>query len=576
MKKTAAVYTSLLFLLCLVLIFISLPLLLNFYWTPPQTYLLGLDYSRLTRDQVVSRLKADFSSSPSIKIVHQQQMYDLPLSSISARLDQEKITSSLFYDFLSHGFLDYLFYPYRRHFHSLSFIVDESSLDAFIDNLSVSIAKPYIPASLELVDNSRQARTIVVKNGEIGYRVDKSQLKQDVYSSLTNWRFDQPISLPLLSVGFLPSSDQIIQTRAKAEHLINASISLVGGVYPILIEDKTIISWLNFDGSYNYDLIQSYLSSLSQSLDAPPRDALFKFEQGKVLEFQPSVDGQSVQTDVLLQRLIAAIDKVVQVPSQSQVEIPFTPVKAKITTESANNLGIRELLGRGVSTFKHSNATRNHNIQKGASAVNRILVAPGETFSFLHHLGDVTVESGYKKAYIIRQGKTELDVGGGICQVSTTLFRAILNSGLNITQRQNHAYRVSYYEEDMPPGYDATVFIPTPDLKFINDTGYHLLIQSLYDGVNKKLTYEIYGTSDDRRVEITNYRKWGAAPAPPARYIDDPTLPPGKVIQDEQAIPGLKTAFDWTVTRNGEILHQKTFQSNYVPWAAVYRRGPSL
>jgi vancomycin resistance protein YoaR len=125
----------------------------------------------------------------------------------------------------------------------------------------------------------------------------------------------------------------------------------------------------------------------------------------------------------------------------------------------------------------------------------------------------------------------------------------------------------------MPPGYDATVFIPSPDLKFVNDTGYHVLIQNIYDGVNKKLTYEIYGTSDGRQVDISNYRRWDATPAPPDVYIDDPTLPPGKVVQDEQRIAGLKTAFDWKVTRDGQILHQKTFQSVFAPWAAVYRRG---
>jgi vancomycin resistance protein YoaR len=85
-------------------------------------------------------------------------------------------------------------------------------------------------------------------------------------------------------------------------------------------------------------------------------------------------------------------------------------------------------------------------------------VAPGETFSFNTNLGAVDEAHGFKQAYVIKQGRTEMDVGGGICQVSTTLFRAILNSGLNIIARQNHAYRVRYYEEDMPPGYDATVF----------------------------------------------------------------------------------------------------------------------
>jgi vancomycin resistance protein YoaR len=217
------------------------------------------------------------------------------------------------------------------------------------------------------------------------------------------------------------------------------------------------------------------------------------------------------------------------------------------------------------------------NIEKGAGIVNRILVAPNETFSFVKNLGEVSLEAGFKKAYIIRQGKTELDVGGGICQVSTTLFRAMLNAGVNITERRNHAYRVSYYEEDSKPGFDATVFIPSPDLKFINDTGHYVLIQNIFDLPNRTLTYEIYGTSDGRKSEISNYRQWDSAPPPPDVYIDDPTLPMGKVVQDEKRIPGLKTAFDWTVTdKDGTVIHKKTFQSNFTPWAAVYRRGTKI
>ncbi|MPM53111.1 hypothetical protein SDC9_99875 [bioreactor metagenome] len=149
----------------------------------------------------------------------------------------------------------------------------------------------------------------------------------------------------------------------------------------------------------------------------------------------------------------------------------------------------------------------------------------------------------------------------------------MLDAGLNIIQRQAHAYRVSYYEEDSKPGFDATVFIPSPDLQFINDTGHYVLIQNILDLTNRRLTYEIYGTSDGRKSEITNYHQWDFTAAPPDVWIDDPTLPVGKTIQDEHAIPGLKTAFDWTVIKDGQTLHKKTFTSNYVPWAAVYRRG---
>jgi vancomycin resistance protein YoaR len=153
------------------------------------------------------------------------------------------------------------------------------------------------------------------------------------------------------------------------------------------------------------------------------------------------------------------------------------------------------------------------------------------------------------------------------------MFRAMLNAGVNITARKNHSYRVSYYEEDMPPGYDATVYSPNPDLRFVNDTPAYILVMNYFDGENKSLTYELWGTSDGRKSEITNYRQYGARSSPATKYIDDPTLPAGKLIRTETAVPGLNTSFDWKVTRAGQELYGKTFTSIFVPWAAVYRRG---
>jgi len=331
---------------------------------------------------------------------------------------------------------------------------------------------------------------------------------------------------------------------------------------------------LGFDSDFQDQKITEYIVNLAISLDHPPVDAVFKFENNQVLEFQPAKDGIAINQSEIQTLISQSIPKLIDSTDKTiDIILPISSTKPVVQNNEVNNLGIKELIGRGTSSFRHSSATRNENITKGSSIVNRILVAPGDTFSFVKSLGEVSLEAGYKKAYIIRNGKTELDVGGGICQVSTTLFRAMLDAGLNIIQRQAHAYRVSYYEEDSKPGFDATVFIPSPDLQFINDTGHHVLVQNTLDMTNRRLTYEIYGTSDGRKSEITNYHQWGYAAAPPDVWIDDPTLPVGKTIQDEHAIPGLKTAFDWTVTKDGQTLHKKTFTSNYVPWAAVYRRG---
>jgi len=163
--------------------------------------------------------------------------------------------------------------------------------------------------------------------------------------------------------------------------------------------------------------------------------------------------------------------------------------------------------------------------------------------------------------------------GGGVCQVSTTLFRALLDAGLPITERQAHAYRVGYYEQDSPPGIDATVYSPSPDLKFRNDTGNSILIVARANPKNYSLVFELYGTSDGRVATISKPVVTNVVPAPEDLYQDDPTLPTGTVKQIDFKAAGAKVTFKYKVTRNGETLSDRTFTSNYRPWQAIYLRG---
>ncbi len=247
--------------------------------------------------------------------------------------------------------------------------------------------------------------------------------------------------------------------------------------------------------------------------------------------------------------------------------------QAEISTGDANSLGIKEIVGQGTSLFYGSINERIHNLQLASLKLNGILIAPGEVFSFNKALGDVSSATGFKQAYIIKDGRTVLGDGGGVCQVSTTLFRAALNAGLPITERHAHAYRVHYYEDDLGPGFDATVFDPSADLKIENNTSAHLLIQTNTDLKKKQLTFNLYGTKDNRKVELSKARVWDKQPPPPDLYQDDPTLPIGVIKQIDWKAWGAKAAFDYKVTRDGETLFEKTFSSNYKPWQSIYLRG---
>ena len=559
-------------LFILLILIICLPLAFGFGKTGKNISVLGKDYSLLSKKEIISRLQADFPLPESLILQDADRQFSFQLASVSASLDSDTLASDLLFRRLKKGFLNYFKAFFQPVDFPLEISYDSASLAENISQIASQIDKPFVYSELVL-DPSR--KTVSVKDGQVGSITDQTELKQLIINSLQHYQFDQPLSIPISSVGSIPSEEEKDHAQKQAALLIGKSLQLSAPDQTINLPDTTLVSWLGFQDLCRSDLIQNYVDGLKSSLVKDPVDAVFKFENGKVLDFQAAANGYLMDDPSLGDRICSSLTKLISSPETTDKLTVATLTKIpKITTEDVNNLGIKELIGSGSSTFKHSDSIRNYNVQKGASIVNRILVAPGETFSFIKSLGSVTLADGYKQAYVIKQGQTILDVGGGICQVSTTLFRAMLNAGLNITARTNHAYRVVYYEEDLPPGYDATVFIPSPDLKFVNDTGHYVLIQSEYDGVNKKLTYNIYGTSDGRQSSISNYRQWDATPAPPSVYIDDPTLPIGKTIQDEHSIPGLKTAFDWKVTSaDGQILHQKTFQSVYTPWAAVYRRG---
>jgi len=326
---------------------------------------------------------------------------------------------------------------------------------------------------------------------------------------------------------------------------------------------------------WNKEAVLDTISSLKEKIDIPAQDALFRFSGGKVLSFKPSKNGQAVNEKELMKRIEDSMPKIAS-GGATFLTIPITvetifPVSS---TTDVNSFGIKERIGRGYSQFGGSIPGRIHNVALAAAKLNGILIKPGEIFSFNQTIGDISAATGYQSAYIIKDGRTVLGDGGGVCQVSTTLFRAALDAGLPIIERHEHSYRVHYYEDGgYKAGLDATVFDPTDDLKIKNDTPSYILIQTVTDTDNLTLTFELYGTSDGRKAEILNHTVWGAAPPPPDLYQDDPTLPKGVVKQVDFSAWGAKASFQYKVIRNSETIQNQTFTSNYRPWQAVYLRG---
>ncbi len=334
---------------------------------------------------------------------------------------------------------------------------------------------------------------------------------------------------------------------------------------------------VDLSSSYKYSQEKLYkkIDPFIQEINKKPVEAVFNFENGRVTEFKASSEGQEVNKDELNTLIISKAEMVSNYNFQKIVSIPvpIKILKPNLTTDKVNEMGIRELIGTGTSTFKGSIENRIYNLNLAASRLNGVLIPPGEIFSFNNTIGDVSSLTGYKQAYVIQNGRTVLGDGGGVCQVSTTFFRALLNAGLPITERNQHAYRVGYYEQDSPPGIDAAIYTPNIDLKFKNDTGHHILVQTVIDNAEQRLTFMLYGTSDGRISEVSTPIILSQSPAPEPKYEDDPNLPKGTVKQVDFAAAGAKTTFTRTVTKNGKVIISDTFNSNYRPWQAVYLRG---
>jgi vancomycin resistance protein YoaR len=252
--------------------------------------------------------------------------------------------------------------------------------------------------------------------------------------------------------------------------------------------------------------------------------------------------------------------------------------KANDTT-LGSELGVTELVHQEISYYYGSNASRINNIKTAASRFHGLLVAPGEVLSMAEVIGDISLDSGFSEALIIFGNETIKGVGGGVCQVSTTLFRAAFFTGFPILERYAHAYRVGYYEQTYSgtedpnlAGLDATVFIPVVDMKFKNDTPYWLLMETYaYDTY---LQWKFYSTADGRSVEWETTGPENIVKAPKAKYVENKDLPEGKIKQIDWAAEGADITVQRTVKKDGQVYFTDSFYTHYVPWQAVYEYGP--
>ena len=308
----------------------------------------------------------------------------------------------------------------------------------------------------------------------------------------------------------------------------------------IIVKSDEIKTWIeSYKRSYSNkeDLrisskMSDFLKSLAVNINTEPINAKFEFRNNKAVIFSPSHPGKKLDFGKSSSAIIHALRE-----GKSSIELIVENVNPEITLEKINSLGIETLLAQGESSFTGSSNARVHNIKTGAAKLNGSLLKPGEEFSFNNLLGEITDKTGYQPELVIKNGVTTPEYGGGLCQVSTTLFRSAILSGFPITERRPHSFPVKYYN---PQGFDATIYPGVSDLKFINDTQSHILIQTKIE--ETKLLIEIYGSNDGRIVTMDG----------PHQY-------------DQKTSGAMKAYFTRSIFYENNEKKEERFDSNYKP-----------
>jgi vancomycin resistance protein YoaR len=321
------------------------------------------------------------------------------------------------------------------------------------------------------------------------------------------------------------------------------------------------------------------LGPVKDRTDRPSTNAKFIFnDETRQLEvIEPSQTGLVVDVDATVLAINEALLRGEHTVSLV-VKVDEPQVPASVT---GAELGITELIMSETSYFYGSSSERIQNIQAASSSFHGLLVAPGETFSMGEHMADVSLENGFAEALIIYGGRTIKGVGGGVCQVSTTLFRTVFNAGFPVVERYPHAYRVSYYEQtasgSVDPrlaGLDATVYFPLVDFKFKNDSPYWILMETYVNVNARTLTWKFYSTSDGRSVTWNTTGPSQVVAAPPPLFEENLELSKNEMKQVDWAANGAEVTVTRTVSQNGVVLFEDQFTTHYEPWRAVCEFGP--
>jgi vancomycin resistance protein YoaR len=466
-------------------------------------------------------------------------------------------------------------------------IFDEGVAFAYLQDLARQIDRPPRDADLHL-----DGTQVVYTPGQIGRKMDVEASLSALAVQLTAFR---DAEVPLVIQEELPrildasSQAEVLRTVLAEPLVLNVpdagpgdpppwtlNVDLLAGILSVA-PSETGSGWI-YQVSVSTQSMEQFLTQIAPLVDRAPRNARFYFDDssGQLVLLEPAVVGRTLDVAATQQAINAGLLRGEHaVPLALNLAQPQAPDEA-----TAAALGIDGQVSSYTSYFRGSSAARLTNIQAAAARFHGLLVPPESVFSMAEALGDVTLENGYAEALIIFNGRTITGVGGGVCQVSTTLYRAAFFGGYPIEQRYAHAFRVYYYEQrpergtdNRLAGLDATVYVPLVDLKFRNDRPSWLLMETYFNPEEYSLTWKFYSGGGTRYVDWSTSGPRNVIPAPEPLFQEAADLPAGSCRQVDYAADGADITVRRDVYRDGALLFSDTVQTHYEPWRAIYQYG---
>ena len=560
----------------------------------PGVWVAGIDLSGLDPAEAAARLAKHFDYPESGKIILRdgEQFWLVSPSQLGFKLDPVSTAVAAYNIGRQGNPVTRVWQQFDAWYYGTSltpqYILDESTTQSFLNGIAESTDLPVIEASLSVEDT-----TIVANPGQVGRTLEIVATRDILVEQLQTMQ-DGEIDLAIMETP--PDILDASQPAETAQKILSAPLTLTypdaqeGSHGPWTFEPDFLAGMLSIDkvstpdgASYQVgldaEILRVFLENLAPELAQIRQNARFIFnDDTRQLEvIQPAVIGRSLNIDATL----AAINQKL-LTGEHTIPLEFTITQPEVGSQSTGEqLGITELVSAHTSYFYGSSAARIQNIQTAAAQFHGVLIPPGASFSMGETLGDVSLDNGYAEALIIFGDRTIEGVGGGVCQVSTTLFRTAFFGGFPISERYSHAYRVYYYElradggvNTELAGLDATVYFPLVDFKFSNDTPYWLLMETYVNPAARTLTWKFYSTSDGRTVDWQTTGLQNVVEPPEPSYEENPELAKGEVKQVDWAVEGADVSVSRTVTRDGEVLYADTFHTHYMPWRAVYEYGP--